>query len=135
MNIFPIYKCLIFDFSIYEFTYFPILIYLIPAIRKLARRSMLTNLAAMNRFANMALEQLGGEIYALCKDQHGCRYLQKKLEDRNPEQVHMIWLETNQHVIELMTDPFGNYLCQKLLEYCNDEERTVLIENASHELV
>ncbi|CAD6449773.1 79d3e87a-06a9-425a-8ebf-7e366b9582fa [Sclerotinia trifoliorum] len=90
---------------------------------------------AMNRFANLALEQLGGEIYALCKDQHGCRYLQKKLEDRNPEQVHMIWLETNQHVIELMTDPFGNYLCQKLLEYCNDEERTVLIENASHDLV
>ncbi len=89
----------------------------------------------MNRFANMALESLGGEIYALCKDQHGCRYLQKKLEDRNPEQVHMIWLETNQHVIELMTDPFGNYLCQKLLEYCNDEERTVLIENASHDLV
>ncbi|PQE29768.1 hypothetical protein CJF32_00000430 [Rutstroemia sp. NJR-2017a WRK4] len=91
--------------------------------------------SAMNRFANVALEQLGGEIYALCKDQHGCRYLQKKLEDRNPEQVHMIWLETNQHVIELMTDPFGNYLCQKLLEYCNDEERTVLIENASHDLV
>jgi hypothetical protein len=89
----------------------------------------------MNRFANLALEQLGGEIYALCKDQHGCRYLQKKLEDRNPDQVHMIWLETNQHVIELMTDPFGNYLCQKLLEYCNDDERTVLIENASHDLV
>jgi hypothetical protein len=89
----------------------------------------------MNRFANMPLEQLGGEIYALCKDQHGCRYLQKKLEDRNPDQVHMIWLETNQHVIELMTDPFGNYLCQKLLEYCNDDERTVLIENASHDLV
>jgi hypothetical protein len=92
-------------------------------------------LIAMNRFANLSLEQLGGEIYALCKDQHGCRYLQKKLEDRNPEQVHMIWLETNQHVIELMTDPFGNYLCQKLLEYCNDDERTVLIENASHDLV
>lgn len=90
---------------------------------------------AMNRFANMALESLGGEIYALCKDQHGCRYLQKKLEERNPEHVHMIWLETNQHVTELMTDPFGNYLCQKLLEYCNDEERTVLIENASQELV
>jgi hypothetical protein len=90
---------------------------------------------AMNRFANLSLEQIGGEIYALCKDQHGCRFLQKKLEDRIPEQVHMIWLETNQHVIELMTDPFGNYLCQKLLEYCNDEERTVLIENASHDLV
>lgn len=89
----------------------------------------------MNRFANLPLEQLAGEIYALCKDQHGCRYLQKKLEERQPDQIHMIWLETNQHVVELMTDPFGNYLCQKLLEYCNDEERTLLIENASCDLV
>lgn len=89
----------------------------------------------LNKFANVTLESLGGEIYALCKDQHGCRYLQKKLEERNPEEIHQIWLETNQHVIEFMTDPFGNYLCQKLLEYCNDEERTILIENASHDLV
>jgi hypothetical protein len=25
------------------------------------------------------LEQLGGEIYSLCKDQHGCRYLPKEV--------------------------------------------------------
>ncbi|KAK1459271.1 hypothetical protein CMEL01_02270 [Colletotrichum melonis] len=90
---------------------------------------------AMSRYNGLALENVGGQIYDLCKDQHGCRYLQKKLEERNPEQVHMIWLETNQHVIELMTDPFGNYLCQKLLEYCNDDERTVLIQNAAVDMV
>ncbi|SPQ27573.1 627a4bcd-1bf8-465b-8b8f-a51ad00be830 [Thermothielavioides terrestris] len=90
---------------------------------------------AMARFNNLPLEQVGGTIYSLCKDQHGCRYLQKQLENRIPEQIHMIWLETNQHVVELMTDPFGNYLCQKLLEYCNDDERTVLIQNASSDLV
>jgi hypothetical protein len=90
---------------------------------------------AMSRYQNMPLESFRGQIYELCKDQHGCRYLQKKLEERNPEQVHMIWLETNPHVIELMTDPFGNYLCQKLLEFCNDDERTVLIQNASQDMV
>ncbi|CAK7198909.1 hypothetical protein SEUCBS139899_001577 [Sporothrix eucalyptigena] len=90
---------------------------------------------AMNRYNNTPLEAVGGTIYELCKDQHGCRYLQKQLENRIPEQVHMIWLETNQHVVELMTDPFGNYLCQKLLEYCNDEERTVLIQNAAQDMV
>lgn len=89
----------------------------------------------MSRYQNMPLESFQQQIYELCKDQHGCRYLQKKLEERNPEHVHMIWLETNQHVTELMTDPFGNYLCQKLLEYCNDEERTVLIQNASQDMV
>lgn len=89
----------------------------------------------MTRFQRMPLETFRGQIYELCKDQHGCRFLQKKLEERNPEQVHMIWLETSLHVIELMTDPFGNYLCQKLLEFCNDDERTVLIQNASQDMV
>ncbi len=91
--------------------------------------------AAMSRYNNVPLESVGGTIYDLCKDQHGCRYLQKQLENRIPEHVHMIWLETNQHVVELMTDPFGNYLCQKLLEYCNDDERTVLVQNAAQDMV
>ncbi|ROW17266.1 hypothetical protein VPNG_01044 [Cytospora leucostoma] len=90
---------------------------------------------AMSRFNGMSLEAYGGNIYELCKDQHGCRYLQKQLENRNPEQVHMIWLETCSHVVELMTDAFGNYLCQKLFEYCNDDERTVLVQNASKDMV
>ncbi|KAK5660951.1 hypothetical protein OQA88_12326 [Cercophora sp. LCS_1] len=90
---------------------------------------------AMARYNNLPLESVGGTIYTLCKDQHGCRYLQKQLENRMPEQIHMIWVETNQHVVELMTDPFGNYLCQKLLEYCTDDERTVLIQNASEAMV
>ncbi|KIE03941.1 Armadillo-like helical, partial [Metarhizium majus ARSEF 297] len=102
--------------------------------RVIQHRRQLDN-EAMSRYQNMPLESFRGQIYELCKDQHGCRYLQKKLEERNPEQVHMIWLETNQHVIELMTDPFGNYLCQKLLEFCNDDERTVLIQNASQDMV
>ena len=62
------------------------------------------NMQADNaRFTNVKLEHLQGEIHALCKDQHGCRYLQKKLEEHNAEHVHTIFLETNQHVVELMT--------------------------------
>ncbi|PNY27788.1 Armadillo-like helical [Tolypocladium capitatum] len=102
--------------------------------RVIQHRRQLDN-EAMSRYHNMPLESFRGQIYELCKDQHGCRYLQKKLEERNVEQVNAIWLETNQHVIELMMDPFGNYLCQKLLEYCNDDERTVLIQNASQDMV
>ncbi|KAM0440779.1 hypothetical protein ACHAPT_000080 [Fusarium lateritium] len=102
--------------------------------RVIQHRRQLDN-EAMSRYQNMPLDSFTGQIYELCKDQHGCRYLQKKLEERNADQVHTIWLETNQHVIELMTDPFGNYLCQKLLEFCNDDERTVLIQNASQDMV
>ncbi|KAJ5115278.1 hypothetical protein NUU61_001037 [Penicillium alfredii] len=89
----------------------------------------------LTRFANFPLEHYKGELYSLCKDQHGCRYLQRKLEERNPEHVQLIFSETYMHVIELMTDPFGNYLCQKLLEYSNDEQRTALIDHAAPQLV
>jgi len=88
-----------------------------------------------NRFAGTRLEDLQGEIPALCKDQHGCRYLQKKLEEGIPEHRDMIFRETFGHFAELMTDPFGNYLCQKLLEYSTDEQRNVICESVAQDLV
>ncbi|GAB7340687.1 hypothetical protein MBLNU457_7076t2 [Dothideomycetes sp. NU457] len=87
------------------------------------------------RFAQVQLESLVGEIYGLCKDQYGCRFLQKKLEERKPSNIELIFDETEPHVVELMTDPFGNYLCQKLLEYANDEQRTALIKSASPQMI
>ncbi|KAL6707045.1 hypothetical protein ACN47E_004797 [Coniothyrium glycines] len=89
-----------------------------------------------NRFMNYDLKTMPRhEIYSLCKDQHGCRFLQKKLEDRNEEHIQIIFEETAPHVVELMTDPFGNYLCQKLLEFCNDEQRNTLVRNATPAMV
>ncbi|KAL0059676.1 hypothetical protein AAF712_013579 [Marasmius tenuissimus] len=89
----------------------------------------------LNRFAGTRLEDLQGEIPALCKDQHGCRYLQKKLEEGVPEHRDMIFRETFGHFADLMTDPFGNYLCQKLLEYSTDDQRNVICESVAQDLV
>ncbi|KAH7104735.1 ARM repeat-containing protein [Auriculariales sp. MPI-PUGE-AT-0066] len=88
-----------------------------------------------NRFTGTRLEDLQGEIASLCKDQHGCRYLQKKLEEGIPEHRDIIFHETFGHFAELMTDPFGNYLCQKLVEYSNDEQRNVICESVAQDLV
>ncbi|KAF7306452.1 RNA-binding protein [Mycena indigotica] len=88
-----------------------------------------------NRFAGTRLEDLQGEIPALCKDQHGCRYLQKKLEEGSAEHRDMIFRETFGHFADLMTDPFGNYLCQKLLEYSTDEQRGVICDSVAQDLV
>ncbi|GBC53657.2 ARM repeat-containing protein [Rhizophagus irregularis DAOM 181602=DAOM 197198] len=60
----------------------------------------------VNRFAGIMLEDLVGEIYSFCKDQHGCRYLQKKLEEKNEQYIGMIFNEVFSHFVELMTDPF-----------------------------
>ena len=59
--------------------------------------------AAVNRFTGTRLEDLQGEIHNLCKDQHGCRYLQKKLEEGQAEHRDMIFRETFPHFAELMT--------------------------------
>ncbi|KAF3941188.1 hypothetical protein ABW19_dt0201326 [Dactylella cylindrospora] len=88
-----------------------------------------------NRFSNLDIESLGSEIYLLCKDQHGCRFLQRKLEEQNPKDVEIIFRETQAYIVELMTDPFGNYLCQKLLEHTNNEQRSQLVNNAAPHLV
>ncbi|KAF2454447.1 armadillo-type protein [Lineolata rhizophorae] len=93
------------------------------------------NMEDSARFGDRNLEEMQGEIYNMCKDQHGCRFLQKKLEDRDAHHVEIIFNETKDHVVELMTDPFGNYLCQKLLEFTDDQQRTVLINNASDQMV
>lgn len=58
------------------------------------------------------LEELQGEIFPLCKDQHGCRYLQKKLEENTPHYRDMIFAETFDHFSELMT---GEYLVDRSL--------------------
>jgi hypothetical protein len=76
---------------------------------------ILLTFRSVNRFAGSRLEDLAGEISSLCKDQHGCRYLQKKLEEGVPEHRDMIFRETFGHFADLMTgkrshDLLANFL-------------------------
>lgn len=84
-----------------------------------------------NRMEDRPFDSCIGTFYSMSKDQHGCRYMQRRLEEGNPTYVELIFKETCPAIIELMTDPFGNYLCQKLFEHCNDEQRTQLILTAA----
>ena len=83
----------------------------------------------------MRLDDLRGELSQLCRDQYGCRFLQKKLDEGIPSQCDLIFSETFPFFAELMTDPFGNYLCQKLLEYCSNTQRDQIVEAIAPELV
>jgi hypothetical protein len=83
------------------------------------RRNGEADPSQLSRFSNLPLEQYQGELYSLCKDQHGCRYLQRKLEERNPEHVQMIFSETHMHVVELMTGLSRiSYLASHVLLTC-----------------
>ncbi|KAK6455774.1 armadillo-type protein [Scheffersomyces xylosifermentans] len=104
------------------------------------------------KYANAKLDDFSGEIYSLCKDQHGCRFLQRQLDlGRDVSEgkavssdsgvvsseiaATMIFNEIYLKIIELMTDPFGNYLIQKLFENVSVDQRIILVKNASPEFI
>ncbi|KAJ6430772.1 hypothetical protein OIU84_018313 [Salix udensis] len=72
-------------------------------------------------------DEVTGRIYLMAKDQHGCRFLQRKFCEGTPQDVEKIFLEIIDHFVELMTDPFGNYLVQKLLEVCDEDQRMQIL--------
>lgn len=77
------------------------------------------------------LDQLVGQIYPLSKYQQGCRFLQKKLDEKNATNTNIILTELFDHLVELLTDPFGNYLFSKLMEHCDETQR----DNVVHKIL
>ncbi|KAI7864363.1 armadillo-type protein [Spinellus fusiger] len=98
------------------------------------RRSVSTD-PEPNRFSGASLADFQGSLYEICKDQNGCRFLQKKLEESSGQHLELIFNEIHSHFVELMTDPFGNYLCQKLLERCSNAQRGKIVTIIAPELL
>ncbi|KAG5376407.1 hypothetical protein IGI04_041003 [Brassica rapa subsp. trilocularis] len=70
-----------------------------------------------------------GSVYLTAKDQMGCRFLQKLMEERSFLDVMVIFRGLINHVIELGMDQFGNFLIQKLILISNEEQRTKILIN------
>jgi hypothetical protein len=73
-----------------------------------------------------SLAGLRGFMYHVARDQHGCRFLQQRLDDGERE-VELIFAGVSRHAAQLMVDPFGNYLMQKLLAVCGAGQRMELV--------
>lgn len=63
------------------------------------------------------------QVLSVAKDQNGCRFLQRKFDEGGASAIAAVFPEILDNLIELMTDPFGNYLTQKLLDRCSEEQR------------
>eukprot|EP01119_Soliformovum_irregulare_P003232 TRINITY_DN1358_c0_g1_i2.p1 TRINITY_DN1358_c0_g1~~TRINITY_DN1358_c0_g1_i2.p1 ORF type:complete len:446 (+),score=132.67 TRINITY_DN1358_c0_g1_i2:128-1465(+) len=74
-----------------------------------------------------AMEHIAGQVYALSKYQQGCRFLQKKLDEADPAESAVIFDELEPHFVELMLDPFGNYLFSKLVEHSSTDQKTTIV--------
>ncbi|XP_057964897.1 pumilio homolog 12-like [Malania oleifera] len=68
-----------------------------------------------------SVEELRERIASVAKDQHGCRFLQKIVEEGTPREIQFVFSEVTESLCELMVNPFGNSLVQKILEKSNEE--------------
>ena len=70
----------------------------------------------------------------MARDQVGCRFLQKKLEEQNPFTYQTIYEQVFDELGSLMVHPFGNYLCQKLFEVSEESFLVSILNLVSKDL-
>eukprot|EP00983_Pelagomonas_calceolata_P115740 1160230-Pelagomonas_calceolata.AAC.4 len=63
------------------------------------------------------------QVLSVAQDQNGCRFLQRKFDEGGAGAVAVVLPEVLDNIVELMVDPFGNYLIQKLLDRCSEQQR------------
>ncbi|KAL6867688.1 hypothetical protein ACP4OV_015712 [Aristida adscensionis] len=78
----------------------------------------------MLRYENMV--GVKGYIYFMAKDQNGCRFLQQKFEE-GKHHVDVIFEGIIDHIGDLMINSFANYLVQKMLDVCDEDQRLRII--------
>ncbi|OLY80658.1 Pumilio domain-containing protein [Smittium mucronatum] len=86
------------------------------------------------RFGDMSKTELFDNLIDAVTDQYGCRCVQRLIEQDLLEYMEIIYTKTKNHFTFLMMDPYGNYFCQKFLEFCTDQMRTNLVEIISKDI-
>lgn len=79
--------------------------------------------------------QVLGNVLTIAQDQTGCRMLQRQLEYNDENFIASILDEVIDHLVVLMTDPFGNYLCQKLMTVCSSEQLGRIIKGVEKDFL
>eukprot|EP01025_Chloroclados_australasicus_P018325 TRINITY_DN1953_c1_g1_i2.p1 TRINITY_DN1953_c1_g1~~TRINITY_DN1953_c1_g1_i2.p1 ORF type:complete len:653 (+),score=90.45 TRINITY_DN1953_c1_g1_i2:241-2199(+) len=76
-------------------------------------------------------DEVIGHVMEVAHDQYGCRFLQKMMDQEGKPALDKFFPEIVEHTVDLMKDPFGNYLIQKVLELCSEEQCTEILRMAT----
>ncbi|CAN0089504.1 unnamed protein product, partial [Phaeothamnion confervicola] len=82
--------------------------------------------SSIGRGRRWELQDLQGHIVQFCRDQHGSRFIQQRLEVATDAEKRAFFDEILPHAQGLMTDVFGNYVIQKLFDHGDAEQRESL---------
>lgn len=91
--------------------------------------------------AKAPLSLISQDIPRLAKDQYGCRFLQKRIDQSIVTNIQarrsnfrIIFNEILPIFYELIIDPFGNYLVQRLIDYCSEKDLEFILKSLSSDL-
>ncbi|KAK7311623.1 hypothetical protein RJT34_09880 [Clitoria ternatea] len=73
------------------------------------------------------LAEVQSRICEMAKDQNGCRCLQGMVDEGTYEDMCAVFEGIIGNIVELMMDSFGNYLVQKLLDVCSEDQRLKIV--------
>lgn len=102
-------------------------------LQALSRRNTVFSTASISTAGTSAtsIRTIGAgtseEIVQMSRDQQGCRLLQKKLDEDLAVNFGPIFSAVLPHAGQLMVDPFGNYLIQKIMHLCSPSELSMII--------
>ena len=88
------------------------------------------NQISNSNYLEYSEDQLFENAYFFSKDQCLCRHLQKKITD-NSAFSKKLFMTLKPKLLELINDPFGNYLIQKLIENIDEKKIATIIDCVS----
>lgn len=81
------------------------------------------------------LDALKGNVMKLAVNQTGSKFLQRLLDNANPQIVTFLLNEIQTVLPSLMVDNYGNYFCQRLLINCSSDQRMQILQRISCDFV
>lgn len=90
------------------------------------KRSTLLEEFRASKLRNFELRDIVEHCDEFCRDQHGSRFIQTKLEISPASETELVFEALLPTALSLMTDLFGNYVVQKFLERGTQEQISAL---------
>ncbi|MCQ2817688.1 MAG: hypothetical protein MJ252_10525 [archaeon] len=87
-----------------------------------------------NSYQDKPIQSLALYLNSLAKDQGGCRYLQKLLDEDPMTVTSELYPPLYANILNLINDPFANYLIQKMFVAMNEKQKEEIIEKISPSL-
>ena len=76
-----------------------------------------------------------GKFSTIIKSHKGSKIFQKYLKSTHCDILHQIFLELNDNLEELITDPYANYFCKRFFTYLNQKDRIDFLKQIEKSMI